>query len=90
MQDFFCFKLRYRDKFQKLRYRNRFRINLENVKKKKSKSVIVSNFVDQSNISWDLKIQSHFVNTNLKLLRKIRIRVIIECDSNLKFLEVMD
>ena len=30
-----------------------------------------------------LKIQSHFVNTNLKLLRKIR--VIIESESNLKF-----
>ena len=47
-----------------------------------SKSVIVSNLVDQANISETLKIKSHFVNMNLKLLRKTR--VIIESKSKSK------
>ena len=51
------------------------------------KSVIVSNLVDQANICGTLKIKSHFVNMDLKLLRKIR--VIIESKSNLKFLGLM-
>ena len=50
-----------------------------------SKSIIFPHFVDQVNISGDLKNSEAFANTNLKLLRKIW--VIIESESNSKVFE---